>query len=287
MKGIILAGGFGTRLSPMTVAVSKQILPVYDKPMIYYPLSILLQAKIKEILLISTSEHINFYKTLFGNGERLGINLQYKVQPTPNGIAGAMTLGEDFIKNDNFCLILGDNIFYNPDMRKILNDAKSRYKGAAIFTSAVSNPSDFGIVELDSNHEVVSIEEKPMSPKSDQAIPGLYFFNNEAMKIAKDIPCSNRGEKEITDVLKKYLEQQNLVAIPLTETKWFDTGTPDGLIEASQFIRATQAETKSIIACIEKIAWENGWISNKQLLNIDIKQQASEYGKYVLSLAGD
>lgn len=284
MKGIVLAGGSGTRLSPITKAVSKQLIPVYDKPMIYYPLSNLLQAGIRDIQIISTPEHIDLYESLLGNGSQIGISIQYAVQKEPKGIAEALTISESFANKDSVCLVLGDNIFYHPEMSAFLKDAKKKLDGAVVFAYKVENPSDFGIIEIDDNGNILSIEEKPQTPKSDLAIPGLYFFDSNAATIAKKVASSPRGEKEITSVLQSYLQSGRLAAIKLNETKWFDTGTPDGLIKASVFIRREQRRTGKIISCLEELALHNGWISSKDLLNISEKHLKSQYGKYVVSL---
>lgn len=284
MKGIVLAGGSGTRLSPITKAVSKQLIPVYDKPMIYYPLSNLLQAGIRDIQIISTPEHIDLYESLLGNGSQIGISIQYAVQKEPKGIAEALTISESFANKDSVCLVLGDNIFYHPAMSAFLKDAKKKLDGAVVFAYKVENPSDFGIIEIDDNGNILSIEEKPQTPKSDLAIPGLYFFDSNAATIAKKVASSPRGEKEITSVLQSYLQSGRLAAIKLNETKWFDTGTPDGLIKASVFIRREQRRTGKIISCLEELALHNGWISSKDLLNISEKHLKSQYGKYVVSL---
>lgn len=284
MKGIILAGGSGTRLSPITKAVSKQLIPVYDKPMIYYPLSNLLQAGIREIQIISTPEHIDLYESLLRDGSQIGISIQYAVQKEPKGIAEALTISESFANKDSVCLILGDNIFYHPEMSEILKDAQKKLDGAVVFAYKVDNPSDFGIIEIDDNGIIQSIEEKPQTSKSDLAIPGLYFFDSNAATIAKKVVPSSRGEKEITSVLQSYLQSGRLAAIKLNETKWFDTGTPDGLIKASVFIRREQRRTGRTISCIEELALHNGWISSMDLLNISEKHLKSQYGKYVVSL---
>lgn len=284
MKGIILAGGLGTRLFPITKAISKQLLPVYDKPMIYYSLSLLFQANIRDILLISTSSHIDMYKSLFGNGKRFGVTIEYEIQKEPKGIAEALVIGEKFIHNDNVCLILGDNLFYHPDMPAFLHEAQRKLVGSVVFAYRVESPCDFGIIELDDNKSIVSIEEKPIEPKSDLAIPGLYFFDKMASEIAKNISPSQRGEKEITSVLQEYLKRESLTAIELNETKWFDTGTPDGMLNASQFVSETQQKNKCIIACIEEIAWRNGWIDYDTLTCLKEEEKASEYGKYILNL---
>lgn len=284
MKGIVLAGGSGTRLSPITRAISKQLIPVYDKPMVYYPFSVLLQAGIREILIISTREHIELYKTLFGNGNQLGIYISYKPQKEPKGIAEAFIIGKDFINNDDVCLVLGDNVFYDPYMPDVLQNAKNELEGAVIFAYPVTNPCEFGIVELDKNNNILSIEEKPKKPKSNLAIPGLYFFDNNVSDIANKIKPSDRDEKEITSVLQEYLKEKRIKALRLENTNWFDTGTPDGLLNASQFIRDTQEKTCSYISCIEEIAWKNKWISDEKLIRLGETQNSSQYGKHIICL---
>ncbi len=286
MKGIILAGGKGTRLYPMTKVVSKQLLPIYDKPMIYYPLSALLLAGIREILIISTPQDIDMYKDLFGDGGRLGIRIEYKVQPEPKGLAQASLLGEEFIDGDNVCLILGDNIFYGQYFSKILNLAKDLCKnGATIFGYPVKDPRDFGVVEFDKDHKAVSIEEKPEHPKSNYAVPGLYFYNNSVVDIAKDITPSARGELEITAVNNVYLQQGNLNVIEMGRgMAWLDTGTPKGMIKASEFVQTVQDMQGFYVSCIEEIAWRRGFINDEQLKEIGKELNMTDYGKYILSL---
>ena len=230
------------------------------------------------------SNHIDLYKSLFGHGERFGVTIKYETQKEPKGIAEALVIGESFIGNDNVCLILGDNVFYHPKMPDFLREAQEKLNGSVVFAYHVENPGDFGIIELDENKNIVSIEEKPTNPKSDLAIPGLYFFDNTASAIAKNTPPSPRGEKEITSVLQEYLKRKSLIAIELSEIKWFDTGTPHGLLNASRFVSETQQKKKCIIACIEEIAWRNGWINDDVLTYLKGDEKASEYGKYILSL---
>lgn len=287
MKGIILAGGKGTRLYPMTIPVSKQLLPIYDKPMIYYPLSVLLLAGIKEILLISTKESIDLYKDLLGDGKRLGISIEYKIQPKPNGIGDAFILGEDFIKDDNVCLILGDNVFYGNGLTEMLEKAsKSKPNfGALIFGYSVNNPTDFGVVEFNDKYEVISLEEKPKVPKSKYAVPGLYFYDNNVINIAKNIKPSDRGELEITDINKEYLKRGDLkVQIMWRGMAWLDTGTPSNMLRASSFVETVQERQGLYIACLEEIAWRKGYINDKQLKESGEKLKKTDYGKYILSL---
>ena len=286
MKGIILAGGHGTRLYPMTVAVSKQILPVYDKPMIYYPLSILLLASIHDILVISTPEDINLYKRLLGDGSRIGVNISYKIQDTPRGLADAFLLGGDFIGKDNVCLILGDNVFYGQDMTDILKAAINQLDGATVFGYPVKNPREFGVVEFDRGFNVISIEEKPEKPKSNFAVPGLYFYDNKVVEIAKSVEPSTRGEIEITSINNAYLKKGKLkVSLLGRGIAWLDTGTPQGLLKASEYVEAVQSRQRYFISCIEEIAWRRGFISAKQLLELGKELQATDYGKYIISLA--
>ncbi len=287
MKGIILAGGKGTRLYPMTIPVSKQLLPIYDKPMIYYPLSVLLLAGIKEILLISTKESIDLYKDLLGDGKQLGISIEYKIQPKPNGIGDAFILGEDFIKDDNVCLILGDNVFYGNGLTEMLEKAsKSKPNfGALIFGYSVNNPTDFGVVEFNDKYEVISLEEKPKVPKSKYAVPGLYFYDNNVINIAKNIKPSDRGELEITDINKEYLKRGDLkVQIMWRGMAWLDTGTPSNMLRASSFVETVQERQGLYIACLEEIAWRKGYINDKQLKESGEKLKKTDYGKYILSL---
>lgn len=285
MKGIILAGGNGTRLYPITKAVSKQLLPIYDKPMIYYPLSVLLLAGIKDILIISTPQAIDDYKNLLGDGTRLGISIDYKIQKEPKGIAEAFIIGEDFIGNDNVCLILGDNVFYGQNLTAILNNAIKNNEGATVFGYPVKDPKAFGVVEFDDNRKVISIEEKPQNPKSRYAVPGLYFYDNNVIDIAKSIAPSERGELEITAVNNAYLEKGKLnVKLFGRGIAWLDTGTPSGMLKASEYVEAVQTRQGFYISCIEEIAWRRGFISEEQLFNIGNELKTTEYGQYILSL---
>lgn len=286
MKGIILAGGHGTRLYPMTVAVSKQLLPVYDKPMIYYPLSMLLLAGIRDILIISTPEDTPLYERLLGDGSRMGISLTYKVQDTPRGLADAFILGADFIGNDSVCLILGDNIFYGQSMTAILQETIKNLNGATVFGCPVKNPKAFGVVEFDENHNVISIEEKPEKPKSNFVVPGLYFYDNQVVEIAKNVKPSARGEIEITSVNNAYLEMGKLkVSLLGRGIAWLDTGTPQGMLKAAEYVEAVQSRQGYYVSCIEEIAWRRGFISAKQLLELGKELQMTDYGKYIISLA--
>ncbi len=283
-KGIILAGGKGTRLYPMTKAISKQLLPIYDKPMIYYPLSVLLLAKITDILIISTNEAIDNYKELLGDGSRIGINISYKIQDEPRGIADAFIIGEEFIGKDDVCLILGDNIFFASSLSDTLEKAKNNV-GATIFGCSVKDPKAFGVVEVDSNGKILSIEEKPQNPKSNLAVPGLYFYDNSVVEIAKSIKPSARGEIEITSVNNKYLEDGNLNFIPMGRgVAWLDTGTPENMLKAAEFVEAIQSRQGYYISCIEEIAWRKGLIDDEQLKKIGNELKMTEYGKYLLSL---
>lgn len=286
MKGIVLAGGKGTRLYPMTQVVSKQLLPIYDKPMIYYPLSVLLLAEIREILIISTPTDLPIYKRLLGDGSRFGVEFSYQVQERPRGLADAFILGEKFIGNDNVCLILGDNIFYGQDFTRILNTAKQRTSGATIFGYPVKEPSAFGVVEFDKDKKVLSIEEKPAKPKSNFAVPGLYFYDNKVVSIAKNIEPSNRGELEITAVNNVYLERGELqVSLMGRGMAWLDTGTPEGMLKASEYVEAVQSRQGFYISCLEEIAWRRGFITTGQLRQIGEELKMTDYGKYLLSLA--
>ena len=285
MKGIILAGGKGTRLYPSTKAVSKQLLPIYDKPMIYYPLSILMLTGIRDILIISTPEDIEQYKRLLGSGDKLGLNLQYVVQKEPRGLAEAFLLGEEFIGKDKVCLILGDNIFYGGGITLALNEASKLKEGAIVFGYYVNNPSAFGVAEIDSDGNVLSLEEKPLKPKSNYAVPGLYFYDNDVIKIAKKVKPSERNELEITSVNNEYLKQKKLKLIVLGRgMAWLDTGTIENLNKASQFVGAVQSQQGRQIACLEEIAYEKGFISLEQLLECGNEQSNSEYGKYILDI---
>ena len=286
MKGIILAGGSGTRLYPLTKVVSKQLLPIYDKPLIYYPLSILLLAGIRDVLIISTPEATPMYRQLLGDGARLGISLSYIVQETPRGLADAFILGEEFIGDDSVCLILGDNVFYGQDMTRILKKAMGSNAGATIFGYPVKDPTAFGVVEFDENRRVLSIEEKPSQPKSNYAVPGLYFYDNRVVEIAKNVQPSDRGEIEITAVNNAYLAMGELkVELLGRGITWLDTGTPKGLLKAAQFVEAVQDCQGFYVSCIEEIAWRRGFITTAQLREIGEGLKMTDYGQYLLSLA--
>ena len=286
MKGIILAGGKGTRLYPMTKTVSKQLLPIYDKPLIYYPLSTLLLAGIRDILIISTPEDTPMYEKLLGSGENIGVNISYKVQDTPRGLADAFILGEEFIEDDSVCLVLGDNVFYGRDFTRILRDAMDKNEGATIFGYPVSDPRAFGVVEFDDNFNVVSIEEKPEKPKSKYAVPGLYFYDNSVIEIAKNVKPSARGEIEITAVNNEYLNRGNLkVKLFNRGMAWLDTGSPAGMLQASQFVQTVQNVQGMYISCIEEIAYRRGFITKDQLRKIGEELKMTDYGKYILTIA--
>lgn len=283
-KGIILAGGKGTRLYPMTKVVSKQLLPLYDKPMIYYPLSVLLLAEIKDILIISTPNDINNYKELLGDGSNIGVHFEYMVQEKPRGLADAFILGEKFIGKDNVCLILGDNVFYGSNLSEILSTAKNN-NGATIFACMVKNPTAFGVVEINSEGKIVSIEEKPKKPKSNLAVPGLYFYDNTVIEKAKTVKPSKRGEIEITSINDMYLKEGKLnVGMMGRGIAWLDTGTPENMLKASEFIESVQARQGYYISCIEEIAWRKKFITNKELKKIGKELEMTDYGKYILSL---
>jgi glucose-1-phosphate thymidylyltransferase len=285
MKGIILAGGSGTRLHPATLAISKQLLPIYDKPMIYYPLSTLMLAGIREILVISTPQDTPRFKQLLGDGSQLGISLTYEIQKTPDGLAQAFIIGKNFIGNDSVCLILGDNIFYGQNFSPALNRAKNQEKGATLFGYHVKNPREFGVVEFDSNKNAISIEEKPENPKSNFAVTGLYFYDNNVIDIAKEITPSKRGELEITSVNQVYLKN-NDVSIELLGRgfTWLDTGTHDSLLTASQFVETIESRQGFKIACLEEIAYNNKWINDNELIRISHSMKNNQYGKYLISL---
>lgn len=283
-KGIILAGGKGTRLYPMTKVVSKQLLPLYDKPMIYYPLSILLLANIKDILIISTPSDIDNYKNLLGTGEKIGVNFEYMVQDKPRGLADAFILGEKFIGQDNVCLILGDNIFYGSNLSEVLQNAQNN-DGATIFACSVKNPTAFGVVEIDNNGKIVSLEEKPKEPKSNLAVPGLYFYDNSVIEKAKRVKPSARGEIEITSINNEYLDEGKLnVAMMGRGVAWLDTGTPENMLKAAEFIEAVQSRQGYYVSCIEEIAWRKKMISDDMLRKIGEELEMTDYGKYILSL---
>ncbi|HAB00391.1 MAG TPA: glucose-1-phosphate thymidylyltransferase [Ruminococcaceae bacterium] len=286
MKGIILAGGKGTRLYPMTKAVSKQLLPVYDKPLIYYPLSILMLASIGEVLIISTPEDTPSYEKLLGDGSRIGMKLTYKVQETPRGLADAFILGEEFIGDDSVCLVLGDNVFYGSDMTKILRKAMDENTGATVFGYPVKDARAFGVVEFDKNHNVVGLEEKPEHPKSNYAVPGLYFYDNRVVEIAKNVKPSARGEIEITAVNNAYLAMGALkVKLFARGFAWLDTGTPEGMLKAAEFVEAVQDRQGFYVSCIEEIAWRRGFITTEQLIGIGESLKMTDYGQYLLNIA--
>lgn len=284
MKGIILAGGSGTRLHPLTLAVSKQLMPIYDKPMIYYPLSTLMLAGIKDILIISTPHDLPLFERLLGDGSRIGCNFQYAVQEIPNGLAQAFVIGEKFIGDDKVALVLGDNIFYGTGMHRALIDASVR-EGGTVFAYHVNDPERYGVVEFDDKNKAISIEEKPDIPKSNYAVPGIYFYDNKVVEIAKNLQPSARGEYEITDINKVYLEQGNLhVSILNRGTAWLDTGTFQSLIQAQQFVQVIEDRQGLKIGCIEEIAYHKGFISDKQLEDIAKPLLKSGYGKYLMNI---
>lgn len=285
MKGIILAGGSATRLYPSSKAISKQIMPVYDKPMIYYPLSTLMLAGIKEILIISTPRDLPMFKDLLGSGEELGMKFQYKVQEVPNGLAQAFVLGSDFLEDGPGCLILGDNLFYGQGFTSLLQEASSLEKGAYIFGYYVKDPRAYGVVEFDKNNQVISLEEKPTIPKSNYAVPGLYFYDRTVTEKARNLKPSARGEYEITDLNRLYLEEESLkVKLFGRGFAWLDTGNSDALLDASNYVATVQNRQGLYIACIEEIAWRNGWIDNEQLKKLGQSLGKTIYGQYILNL---
>ncbi len=287
-KGIILAGGKGTRLYPLTKSVSKQLLPIYDKPLVYYPLSVLLLASIQDILIISTPEDTPLYEKLLGDGKRLGVNISYKVQDQPRGLADAFILGEEFIGEDDVCLVLGDNVFYGQGLTDILLQAKGRESGATIFGYPVHDPRSFGVVEFDKDRKVLSIEEKPENPKSKYAVPGLYFYDNRVVEIAKNVKPSARGEIEITAVNNAYLDMGELnVVLMQRGIAWLDTGSPKGMLRAAEFVETVQERQGFYISCIEEIAWRRGFISTEQLAALGEELKMTDYGQYLISLAKD
>ncbi len=288
VKGIVLAGGSGTRLYPITKGVSKQLLPIYDKPMVYYPLSVLMLAGIREILLISTPEDIDGFKRLLGDGTPLGIKLSYAVQPSPDGLAQAFIIAEEFIGQDNVCLVLGDNIFYGQGFTPMLRQAAARQTGATVFGYQVKDPERFGVVEFDADKKVVSLEEKPKQPKSHFAVTGLYFYDNDVVDIAKQVQPSERGELEITTINQMYLQRGDLnVELLGRGFAWLDTGTHESLLEAAHFVETIEKRQGYKVACLEEIALNNGWLSAEQVLAIGQSMAKNDYGQYLISLVND
>jgi glucose-1-phosphate thymidylyltransferase len=288
MKGIILAGGSGTRLYPLTKSISKQILPIYDKPMIYYPLSVLLLANIKEILIISTPADIHLFENLFSDGSQLGISIQYQVQPSPDGLAQAFLLGEHFIGNDSCCLVLGDNIFYGYNFSKLLVEASTIKKGATVFGYYVNDPERYGVAEFDDDGNVLSIEEKPKEPKSNYAVTGLYFYDNTVIQKAKRVKPSPRGELEITDLNKIYLEEKSLTVKLLGRgMAWLDTGTHQSMLQASNFVESIEERQGLKVACLEEIAFRKGYISKEQVINLAKPLLKNQYGQYLMKVVNE
>lgn len=287
-KGIILAGGSGTRLYPITKGISKQLLPIYDKPMIYYPLSVLMLAGIREVLIITTPEDVESFKRLLGDGSLFGIELTYAIQPSPDGLAQAFIIGEDFIGQSNVCLVLGDNIFYGQGFTPMLKQAIARQQGATVFGYQVKDPERFGVVEFDQNKCAISLEEKPKHPKSNFAVTGLYFYDNDVIQIAKQVKPSERGELEITTVNQMYLERGDLnVELLGRGFAWLDTGTHESLLEAAQFVETIEKRQGYKVACLEEIAFNNGWLSAEQILEIGQSMSKNDYGQYLMSLVDD
>ncbi len=288
MKGIILAGGSGTRLYPLTQTVSKQILPIYDKPMIYYPMSVLMLANIREILIISTPQDIHLFENLFGDGSKLGLKISYKIQPSPDGLAQAFLLGEEFIANDSCCLVLGDNIFYGYNFSKLLEEASELKNGATVFGYYVNDAERYGVVEFDNKDKVISIEEKPKVPKSNYAVTGLYFYDNSVVKRAKKITPSSRGELEITDLNQLYLEE-NLLTVKLLGRgmAWLDTGTHQSMLQASNFVESIEERQGLKIACLEEIAFRKGYISKDQLIELAKPLLKNQYGQYLMKVINE
>ena len=286
-KGIILAGGSGTRLYPITKGVSKQLLPIYDKPMIYYPLSVLMLAGIREVLIISTPDDIDGFKRLLADGQELGIDISYAVQPSPDGLAQAFIIGEEFIGDSNVCLVLGDNIFYGQGFTPLLRQAVNRQKGATVFGYQVKDPERFGVVAFDENKRAISIEEKPVKPKSNYAVTGLYFYDNDVIEIAKKVKPSHRGEVEITTVNQMYMERGDLnVELLGRGFAWLDTGTHESLLEAAQFVETIEKRQGYKVACLEEISLNNGWLTKQQVAEIGQSMSKNAYGQYLISLAG-